>query len=489
MKWFPAVLGYCSAFVLCAITHVVGAKYEFNKEQLEQVATKMWGPGSEFYKKHSVVHGASGAHSSGLSGSSHQYPHHNGSHLRNGLHHHNMPGGGPGHTQRRRLHGLDSEHVPSGLAVGFYHIYASGATYRGIVQEQIDAFKNSGGIDVMDTVFYTTVGPGSSLNDRFNIDSEAAKYQHLYHFEEHGEELYTLGLLYRFCQAYPDAMALYFHDKGSYHNTRENEIMRRTLNCHTLNPQCYHALRTGRYDTCGFRASPTPHPHYSGNFFWATCRYVNTLVDPWSPYTNVTFSDINERVLSMCAGARGRFFAESWIGSAPAIRPADCIDASVDTSYLYGYFSLPPLEGLCSGKNGQYGTGQCALTSTWTNGSLFKDTFLKMKSFEYKSCSIDVTDEMVRRSMLWYGQQPLSYLTWIQGLLNAVDESKTIKDRQLVRLSTDRTLYMYTKADHCLHAFPNWNTFVKMGFDTDQVQVFLHVQLRLIPICAELPSL
>eukprot|EP01033_Poteriospumella_lacustris_P004688 gene4687-3361_t len=443
----------------------------------------MWGPGSEFYQKHSATRQSPG----GQSGSHH---HHNGSHL-----HHSIPEGGPGHShhRQRRLHGADAEHssqhVPSGLAVGFYHIYASGASYRGIVEEQVSALKSSGGIDVLDTVFYTTVGPGASLNDSFHVDHDAAKYQHLYHFEEHGEELYTLGLLYRFCQAYPDAMALYFHDKGSYHNTRENVAMRRMLNCHTLNPQCYRALRTGQYDTCGLRASPTPHPHYSGNFFWATCRYVNTLMDPWSPYTNATFSDINERVLSPCAGARGRYFAETWIGSAPSIRPADCVDASVDTGYLFGYFFLPALDHLCPAANGQYGTGHCSLTSTWTNGSLFKDTFLKMKGLEYKACTMDMTDELVRRSLLWYGQPPASYLAWMRGLLDAVDLSQTLKDRQLVRLSTGRALYMYTAADHCLHAFPNWNTFVKMGFDTDQVQVFLPVRLRSVPFCADLPAL
>jgi hypothetical protein len=30
---------------------------------------------------------------------------------------------------------------------------------------------------------------------------------------------------------------------------------------------------------------------------------------------------------------------------------------------------------------------------------------------------------------------------------------------------------------------------VKMGFDTDQVQVFLPVRLRSVPFCADLPAL
>jgi hypothetical protein len=89
-----------------------------------------------------------------------------------------------------------------------------------------------------------------------------------------------------------------------------------------------------------------------------------------------------------------------------------------------------------------------------------------------------MTDELVRRSLLWYGQPPASYLEWMRGLLNAIDLSPTLKDRQLVRLSTGRALYIYTAADHCLHAFPNWNTFVKMGFDTDQVQVLVGSVLR-----------
>ena len=33
----------------------------------------------------------------------------------------------------------------------------------------------------------------------------------------------------------------------------------------------------------------------------------------------------------------GRFFAETWVGSKPSFQPSDCMNASVDSSYLSGY--------------------------------------------------------------------------------------------------------------------------------------------------------
>ena len=47
--------------------------------------------------------------------------------------------------------------------------------------------------------------------------------------------------------------------------------------------------------------------------------------------------------VNVCIAAKmgfGRFFAETWVGSKPWFRPSDCMNASVDGSYLSGY-SIP----------------------------------------------------------------------------------------------------------------------------------------------------
>ncbi len=75
----------------------------------------------------------------------------------------------------------------------------------------------------------------------------------------------TLSYLYDFCQHNPDSKVLYFHDKGSNNYRGENVFFRHFLDCYVLNPQCIDALNEG-FDTCGWRMSPLPNPHYSGNY-------------------------------------------------------------------------------------------------------------------------------------------------------------------------------------------------------------------------------
>jgi len=103
--------------------------------------------------------------------------------------------------------------------------------------------------------------------------------------------------------------------------------------------------------------------------WWATCNHVRNLLSPDSFEKNQTFKIESMRILSpdsmqwqedarltenrtlskyylypllhhfyfVAKMGFGRFFAETWIGSKPSFRPADCMNASVDSTYLAGY--------------------------------------------------------------------------------------------------------------------------------------------------------
>ena len=92
-----------------------------------------------------------------------------------------------------------------------------------------------------------------------------------------------------------------------------------------------------------------PHVHFSGNYWWATCKHINRLIDPLSPTRNQTFlaataeinphrkSNNDHRFHSYPNLGLGRFFAESWIGSAPVMKIADCMNAEREEQYTGGY--------------------------------------------------------------------------------------------------------------------------------------------------------
>jgi hypothetical protein len=61
-----------------------------------------------------------------------------------------------------------------------------------------------------------------------------------------------------------------------------------------LNPHCIEALDT--YDTCGWRLSPLPHVHYPDNFWWATCKHINKVINPLAPINDQTFIEKSDQL-------------------------------------------------------------------------------------------------------------------------------------------------------------------------------------------------
>ena len=152
-----------------------------------------------------------------------------------------------------------------------------------------------------------------------------------------GNEMDTLHPLWKYCQQYPAAKVVYLHSKGSFHPTRENELMRPFLTVGALSQEC-HSLPAA-CNVCASRMSPIPHPHVPGNMWLARCDYIHQLVDPLlfeAAMENVSIIPRNTST-PHCHGL-SRFAAEHWVLSHPQAMPCDL---SRNRKYVWAYMHLP----------------------------------------------------------------------------------------------------------------------------------------------------
>lgn len=87
--------------------------------------------------------------------------------------------------------------------VAFYNLYAGDVFYRDIVRSQQNRIAANRLLQRLDVVYYATMGKNGAhlpLGD---------KYKHIIHYGNHGEEVFTLTLLYRFCGVNPTAKVSY----------------------------------------------------------------------------------------------------------------------------------------------------------------------------------------------------------------------------------------------------------------------------------------
>ena len=358
--------------------------------------------------------------------------------------------------------------------VAFYHVYAAGFTYPGIVKEQISLMKKTELLSQLDTIFYSTVGNSNITDLLFDglEETDRKKFFHLKISTKDANEENTIKKLYHFCHHHSKANVLYFHDKGSYHTNRWNEEFRHNLNCYTLTPGCISALKKG-FDTCGMRATPLPFIHYSGNFWWARCDYIKKLIDPMSFYTNETFVRLTNR-LNPCVNNGLRYFAEAWVGSHPDIKPADCVDAATDHTYFYAYHFPPSFQSHCPNLDHTWGTS-CGNASTLVEAQKFVQGYNNMRDTAGDLCQEDLALVNTQRSYIWYGQEPRTYLSWIKEYV----KPPNLKEKSVYKTSNDRQCYWYRNGS--MHAIPSVGVLVRLGYEfTDIIQIPQY-QMKVIP--------
>ena len=390
--------------------------------------------------------------------------------------------------------------------VAFYNLYIGNeAFYPNIVQEQLQLMNMTGLFNRLDMVYYVTIGnrfesmpkpiqdtllntkkvrdPHSnpSTDSPTNRSNDHPMFIQLQNTIKSVDETLTLTYLYDFCSHYPNSKVLYFHDKGSHNYRGENIFFRHYLDCYVLNPQCIEALDEG-YDICGMRLSPLPNPHYSGNFWWARCDYVNKLVHPASMYINQTFAAVTKELDPILA-SHGRYLPESWIGSYPIIKPADCLREDIDTTFFCCYdlanikYSQCPnharhvvrykedlddsnkyntikpllyknLQDNIQQNNGKLQIGnKCSNSVIFSSSQRFSRLYVRKRG-QYESDMIlsnrTILLELSKRSIAWYGQDP-------QSLFQAIEQMESIpaipKQHEALLIEPNRQVpYFYYKA-------------------------------------------
>ncbi len=145
-----------------------------------------------------------------------------------------------------------------------------------------------------------------------------------------GSELLTLHTLWEYCKSNnnPSTKVIYLHSKGSFHPTRQNELLRNFLTLGALSEEC--ANLPDSCNVCSSRMSPLPHPHTSGNMWLARCDYVAQLFNPFMTYDHILFRRDNG-----CKGW-GRYLAEHWVHSHPSVKPCDLYPGKEFTWYYHG---------------------------------------------------------------------------------------------------------------------------------------------------------
>jgi hypothetical protein len=202
-----------------------------------------------------------------------------------------------------------------------YHVYLAGSYYMELINDQFrkliwsQLYRNS-------SKFYIGVVVGSFkrpengvewISNYFRFDKgkdpnrSMPDHIEIVIYDDNQEETKTLKWIRDYAKNNHGDYVLYFHTKGVVKHSKPIEDWRNYMEYFAIDYwiDCIEKLKEG-YDCCGVMwNTDTPigiHPHFSGNFWWATTDYINkldhSLLDsPW------------------------RYDREFWIGSNPDVKP------------------------------------------------------------------------------------------------------------------------------------------------------------------------
>jgi hypothetical protein len=215
-----------------------------------------------------------------------------------------------GEQQRQKKRAYAAKTAARPIAV-FYNVYADPddiVNAQDIVIEQMQHVRPEHRVLVR------------SIGAQFPIEN-ATRIRH----DQEGSEIETLGLLWDNCRDSPHAendTVVYIHTKGSFHPSDENTMLRRWITPAALSREC--SQMPPFCNICSFRFSPHPHPHSPGNMWAARCSYIKLLLDPLKFEQKMEqFYIINKMKESPPEIGTGRFAAEHWVHSHPALKACD----------------------------------------------------------------------------------------------------------------------------------------------------------------------
>ena len=173
----------------------------------------------------------------------------------------------------------------------FYHVYVCNDKWQLWTDEQIGAIKKSG-----------ILNENVTININVNIKNSLKSYvpdmlmmygdmANINISDNNNYEANTLKCVYEYAQQNPEHKILYIHTKGISRKVKSTDQFpdigrhdwRQMMNYFCINRyvDCIKMLNT--YDAVGCRHAIKPVPHFSGNFWWANCKYIKTLQLPDDP--------------------------------------------------------------------------------------------------------------------------------------------------------------------------------------------------------------
>ncbi|HUP78932.1 MAG TPA: hypothetical protein VM260_10280 [Pirellula sp.] len=156
--------------------------------------------------------------------------------------------------------------------VVFYHIFKAGP-WKTMVEEQLTRIVLSGLYNECEEIRVYAIGNGNvaGMFDNYpkikvHEDSDANSW-----------ELGTLQALHKYAKENLGKHLLYIHTKGISRLTPSTNSWRKVMEHYCIDSYttCIRLLAVN--DMVGINLSPNPRPHYSGNFWWATSKYIATL--------------------------------------------------------------------------------------------------------------------------------------------------------------------------------------------------------------------
>ena len=201
-----------------------------------------------------------------------------------------------------------------------------------IVNEQMEQLRET----TVDKIRYMLIAENG--NETGPTCRKCERISHL----RHATEIDALNALHSWCcsdEASDDTLVTYLHNKGSNNGRRGSNALNRRMQMRSL-AACDAAgspFRQGRCSICSARFSPLPHFHAPGNMWTTRCGYVRRLAKP-----SVLSQELDEMYVGSTkptwCGPTGRYVAEHWSHSHPAVVPCD---AYPNPRFMWGYNGLP----------------------------------------------------------------------------------------------------------------------------------------------------
>ncbi len=147
-----------------------------------------------------------------------------------------------------------------------------------VLDELYTEIKESGLLNELDYLVVNNIGIDLDKN-HFN-DSKVKIINHS--TETNLFEIPTIMKILQFSKTHPNCKLLYLHTKGISHSADSAPVTewRKYLSYFMVSKYQECLSKLDDYDAVGCNYTVEPHPHYSGNFWWANTNYIKTINNP-----------------------------------------------------------------------------------------------------------------------------------------------------------------------------------------------------------------